>query len=79
MIYKKREGHVRLNQDPPQPGSTILIFQKEYLQQILRKRDLNDVHSYKNIFWAERFSISPTIVKQKLNDIYSEINTTEMF
>ena len=36
--------------DPPKSGSTILTFHKEYLKRIVQKRDLNDLHSYKNIF-----------------------------
>ena len=28
----------------------MLTFHKEYLQQVLQKRDLKDLHSHKNIF-----------------------------
>ena len=54
LIYKKKEGYDWPNQDPPQSGSKILTFHKEYLQQIVHKRDLNDLHFYKKNFGKRR-------------------------
>ena len=33
-----------------QSGSTIFAFHKEYFQWIVLKMELNDLHSYKNVF-----------------------------
>ena len=54
LIYKKKEGYDWPNQDPPQSGSKILTFHKEYLQWIVHERDLNDLHCYKKIFGKRR-------------------------
>ena len=51
-------------------------FSQRILQQIVHKRGLNDLDSYKNIFGQRSLAYHKKYSSWKLHNLYSEINTT---
>ena len=56
----------------------LWVFHKEYLQRIIHKRNLNDLHSYKNIFGQRSLVLHKQWFLKVTQYTYGEINATEI-